>query len=95
MVMMDAISRLVPGVLNNEHSAEFESFQDNLLEYPQYSRPEVWREKRVPQVLMSGHHANIERWRRQQSILRTKERRPELLKDADLDDADKLFLKSI
>ena len=59
MIMVDAISRLVPGVLHNDVSAEFESFQDNLLEYPQYSRPEVWHDKRVPEVLMSGHHANI------------------------------------
>ena len=62
MIMVDAISRLVPGVLHNDVSAEFESFQDNLLEYPQYSRPEVWHDKRVPEVLMSGHHANIEKW---------------------------------
>ena len=61
MIMVDAISRLVPGVLHNDVSAEFESFQDNLLEYPQYSRPEVWHDKRVPEVLMSGHHANIEK----------------------------------
>ena len=78
MVMIDAISRLVPGVLNNDVSAEFESFQDDLLEYPQYSRPEVWNGKRVPEVLMSGHHKKIEEWRLEQSILRTKERRPDL-----------------
>ena len=60
MIMVDAISRLVPGVLHNDVSAEFESFQDNLLEYPQYSRPETWHDKKVPEVLMSGHHANIE-----------------------------------
>jgi len=78
MVMIDAIARLVPGVLNNDVSAEFESFQDNLLEYPQYSRPEVWNGKRVPEILLSGHHANIEKWRLEQSIQRTKERRPDL-----------------
>ena len=78
MVMMDAISRLVPGVLHNEASAEFESFQGNLLEHPHYSRPEVWHEKRVPEVLLSGHHANIEKWRREQSVIRTAERRPDL-----------------
>lgn len=71
MIMVDAISRLVPGVLHNDVSAEFESFQDNLLEYPQYSRPEIWHDKRVPEVLLSGHHANIEKWRREQSIIRT------------------------
>ena len=64
MVMVDTISRLVPGVLHNDVSAEFESFQDNLLEYPQYSRPEEWHGKKVPPVLLSGHHANIEKWRR-------------------------------
>lgn len=93
MVMVDAISRLVPGVLHNDVSAEFESFQDNLLEYPQYSRPEVWHEKRVPQVLLSGHHANIEKWRREQSILRTKERRPDLLERCELTDAEKKLIR--
>lgn len=78
MVMIDAISRMVPGVLSNETSAEFESFQDGLLEYPQYSRPEEWRGKKVPPILLSGHHANVEKWRLEQSILRTKERRPDL-----------------
>ena len=78
MVMIDAISRMVPGVLSNEESARTESFSDNLLEHPQYSRPEVWRGKNVPQVLLSGHHANIERWRREQSLLRTAVRRPDL-----------------
>ena len=83
MVMVDAISRLVPGVLSNEVSAEFESFQDDLLEYPQYSRPEEWHGKKVPEVLLSGHHANIEKWRKEQSILRTQERRPDMLKVKD------------
>lgn len=78
MVMIDAISRLVPGVLNNGDSAETESHSNGLLEYPQYSRPEVWHDKKVPEVLMSGHHANIEKWRLEQSLLRTKERRPEM-----------------
>lgn len=78
MVMIDAISRLVPGVLNNEDSANTESHSDGLLEYPQYSRPEIWREKRVPEVLLSGHHANIEKWRLEQSLERTRQRRPEL-----------------
>ena len=75
---MDCISRLVPGVLNNEESAQTESFDDGLLEYPQYTRPEVWMDKKVPDVLMSGHHANIEKWRHEQSLIRTKERRPDL-----------------
>ncbi|HOO29162.1 MAG TPA: tRNA (guanosine(37)-N1)-methyltransferase TrmD [Lachnospiraceae bacterium] len=79
MMMVDAISRLVPGVLNNDDSAESESFQNNLLEYPQYSRPEIWHGKKVPEVLLSGHHANIETWKQEQSVIRTKERRPDLL----------------
>lgn len=78
MVMVDAISRMVPGVLSNEESGSTESFENNLLEYPQYSRPEEWRGKKVPEVLLSGHHKNIEAWRREQSIQRTKERRPDL-----------------
>ena len=84
MIMVDAISRLVPGVLPNDVSAEFESFQDNLLEYPQYSRPEMWHDKKVPEVLMSGHHANIEKWRREQSVIRTARNRPDLLEKAEL-----------
>lgn len=92
MVMIDAISRLIPGVLNNEVSSEFESFQDNLLEYPQYTRPEVFMGQRVPQVLLTGHHANIDAWRRQQSILRTFERRPDLLEKANLTEEEGEFL---
>ena len=84
MVMMDAVSRMVPGVLSNQESGETESFAGNLLEYPQYSRPEEWHGKKVPSVLLSGHHANIEAWRREQSILRTAKNRPDLLKKADL-----------
>lgn len=78
MVMIDAISRLVPGVLNNGESAQTESHADGLLEYPQYSRPEIWHEKKVPEVLLSGHHANIEKWRLEQSLERTRERRPDM-----------------
>lgn len=93
MVMVDTISRLVPGVLHNDVSAEFESFQDNLLEYPQYSRPEEWHGKKVPPVLFSGHHANIEKWRREQSILRTYERRPDLLEKSSLTWKEKKWLE--
>lgn len=78
MVMVDAIARLVPGVLHNTDSAVTESFYDGLLEYPQYSRPEIWHDKRVPQVLLSGDHAKVDAWRLEQSVLRTKERRPDL-----------------
>lgn len=84
MVMIDAISRMVPGVLGNETSGETESFEDSLLEYPQYSRPEIWHDKPVPPVLMSGHHANIAKWRREQSVIRTAKRRPDLLAGATL-----------
>ncbi|HJA05649.1 MAG TPA: tRNA (guanosine(37)-N1)-methyltransferase TrmD [Candidatus Mediterraneibacter pullicola] len=93
MVMVDALSRLVPGVLHNDVSAEFESFQDNLLEYPQYSRPEEWHGKKVPSVLLSGHHANIEKWRREQSIIRTYERRSDLFEKCELTEKEKQWLK--
>ena len=95
MVMIDCISRLVPGVLNNDISAEIESFSDNLLEYPQYTRPEEFRGLKVPEVLLSGHHKNIETWRRQQSIRRTLERRPDLLEDAVLSKKEKIFLEQL
>ena len=95
MVMIDSISRLVPGVLNNETSAQYESFQDGLLEYPQYTRPVEFHGKKVPEVLMSGHHANIERWRREKSLERTYLRRPELLKEAALDKKDRQFLEKL
>ncbi len=95
MMMIDCISRLVPGVLNNDVSAEFESFHDNLLEYPQYSRPEEFMGRKVPEILLSGHHANIEKWRREQSIIRTLERRPELLEEAVLSKKEKLFLEEL
>lgn len=84
MVMIDAISRLVPGVLNNQVSAEFESFHDNLLEYPQYTRPAEFMGKKVPEILLSGNHAKVDQWRRQQSVLRTMERRPDLMEQATL-----------
>lgn len=78
MMIVDAVSRLVPGVLGGEESAVYESFYDGLLEYPQYTRPEVFMGKEVPKVLLSGHHKNIEKWRYEQSLQRTKERRPDL-----------------
>ena len=95
MVMMDSISRMVPGVLSNQESGETESFAGNLLEYPQYSRPEEWHGKKVPEVLMSGHHANIEKWRREQSIIRTAKRRPDLLKKADLTNKEWNFVRQL
>lgn len=78
MVVIDSVSRLVPGVLHNGESAETESFENGLLEYPQYTRPEEFQGMRVPEVLMSGHHANVEAWRHQQSLMRTKKFRPDL-----------------
>ena len=95
MMMIDCISRLVPGVLNNNVSAEFETFHDNLLEYPQYSRPEVFMGKKVPDILLSGHHANVEKWRREQSIIRTLKNRPELLEDAVLSKKEQKFLDEL
>lgn len=80
MVMIDAISRNIDGVLNNE-SIKDESFNDDYLEYPQYTRPEVFLGRRVPEVLLSGHHANIEKWRREQSIINTRNKRPDLIKE--------------
>ena len=95
MVMIDAISRHVPGVLNNEDSAGEDSFSNQLLEYPQYSRPEVWHDKQVPPVLLSGHHGKVDAWRRKQSLLRTFQRRPELLEQADLSEQDWKFLERL
>ena len=82
-VLVDAIGRLIPGVLNDETSALTDSFQDNLLAPPVYTRPEIFREWKVPEILMSGNHAKIDQWRMEQSIERTKEKRPGLLQDED------------
>jgi tRNA (guanine37-N1)-methyltransferase len=78
MVMIDAIARLVPGVLNNDESASTESHSNYLLEYPQYSRPEEWMGKKVPEILLSGDHKKVDEWRLEKAIERTKERRPDL-----------------
>lgn len=93
ITMIDAISRLMPGVLGKEASFEDESFSQGLLEYPQYTRPPVFMEREVPQVLLSGHHGNVEKWRREQSLLRTAQKRPDLLNTADLSPKDIIFLK--
>ena len=95
MVLMDSISRMVPGVLSNQESGETESFSGSLLEYPQYSRPEVWHDIATPPVLMSGHHANVERWRRDQSLYRTLKHRPDLLDGVELDKKDRKFLREL
>jgi len=93
ILIIDAVARLIPGVLKNNASSEHESFHDHLLEYPQYSRPEVYKGMKVPEVLLSGHHKHIEVWRREQSLLRTYKKRPDLLPLANLTDSDKQFLK--
>ncbi|GBD25996.1 tRNA (guanine-N(1)-)-methyltransferase [bacterium HR30] len=95
LVVVDAVSRLVPGTLGSPASACTESFSDGLLEYPQYTRPAEFRGLRVPDVLLSGDHAAIARWRRQESLRRTWERRPELLSRARLSEEDRAFLRSI
>lgn len=95
LVMMDTISRLVPGVLNNDMSAQTESFADSLLEYPQYTRPEIWNEKRVPDVLLSGNHKLQQQWYREQSVIRTALRRPDLLEHADLTQEERKMVKKI
>ena len=96
MVVIDAVSRMVPGVLTNEESGSDESFMNGLLEYPQYTRPEVFHGRPVPEVLRSGHHARISEWRRQQSLLRTRAMRPELLlKEGVLTPKDRRFLQSL
>ncbi len=95
LVMMDAISRLVPGVLNNDISAQTESFSGSLLEYPQYTRPEEWMGKKVPQVLLSGNHKLLAEWYRQQSVIRTAQRRPDLLEKAELTEQEQDLVKSM
>ena len=81
MIMVDAIARLVPGVLHNEESTTQESFSNNLLEYPQYTRPETWNGKKVPDILLSGNHAKVDEWRYNMSVDRTRKYRPDLLED--------------
>ncbi len=97
LVMMDTISRLVPGVLTNEDSGLSETFEGDLLEYPQYTRPAVWHEKEVPAILLSGDHGKVDRWRRDQSIERTLLHRPDLLAKAEetFDKKDRKFLREL
>ncbi|MDD2670903.1 MAG: tRNA (guanosine(37)-N1)-methyltransferase TrmD [Syntrophales bacterium] len=95
MVVVDAVSRYIPGVLGNEESAASDSFSEGLLEYPQYTRPAVFGEWVVPEVLLSGNHARIERWRRKESLRRTLRRRPDLLARSRLSEEDKILLKEI
>lgn len=95
LILADGVSRLIPGVLSDDSCFEEESHYNGLLEYPQYTRPADWRGRQVPEVLLSGHHANIATWRRQQSLLRTLRNRPDLLRSADLTKKDRQFLDSL
>lgn len=95
LIVIDAVSRLIPGVLGSEESPEDESFSTGLLEYPQYTRPRVFEGLEAPEVLLNGHHANIQKWRREQSLEITLKRRPELLERASLDKADRRYLETL
>ena len=95
MVIVDSVTRLVPGAITEDPNAYEDTFSDGLLEYPQYTRPRCFRGINVPEVLLSGDHARIKTWRRQQSLIRTYERRPELLSSANLSKEDKEFLEKI
>jgi tRNA (guanine37-N1)-methyltransferase len=95
LAIIEATARLIPGVLGNEQSTADESHAHGLLEYPQFTRPEVFRGARVPEVLLSGNHAAIARWRRRESLLRTLERRPDLLEAADLSDEERAWLDEL
>ncbi|MFA5628728.1 MAG: tRNA (guanosine(37)-N1)-methyltransferase TrmD [Dehalococcoidales bacterium] len=93
LVIVDAVTRLIPGVLGSEESAKDDSHSDGLLEYPQYTRPAVFKGLEVPEILLSGNHGEIAKWRREQSILKTAKRRPELLNKAGIDPAEPLKIK--
>jgi tRNA (guanine37-N1)-methyltransferase len=95
MVIVDAVTRLVPGVLGDPSAAVKDSHSDSLLEHPQYTRPAVFRGHAVPEVLLSGNHAAVDLWRRRQALLRTCERRPDLLRAADLTEEEQAFLESL
>lgn len=95
ITIIDAVSRLVPGVLGKEDSFADESFSDGLLEYPQYTRPPVFHGKEVPEILLSGHHANIAKWRREQSLIRTAKKRPDLLETAELTAKERQFVERL
>ena len=95
LILADSISRMLPGVLSDDECFEEESHYSSLLEYPQYTRPYEWRGRAVPDVLLTGHHANVDKWRRQQSLKRTLERRPDMLEKAELSDEDRKFLSNL
>ena len=92
LIVADAVSRMLPGVLSDEECFTEESHYSSLLEYPQYTRPFEWRGREVPEVLITGHHENVRRWRRQQSLIRTAQRRPDMLEKAQLSQKDISFL---
>jgi len=94
MVVIDCVSRMIEGVLDSEETASVESHYNGLLEYPQYTRPPHFMGREVPEILLSGHHANIKKWRREQSILRTAKKRPDLIEKADLSEKEKLWLEN-
>ena len=94
MVLIDSVSRYIDGVISNESVSE-ESFSNGLLEYPQYTRPEVFMREKVPEVLLSGHHENINKWRRQESLKNTLKKRPELLDDIELTEKEKIYIKNL
>ncbi len=94
LILADSVSRMLDGVLSNDECFEEESHFSSLLEYPQYTHPAEWHGREVPEVLLSGHHANVDKWRREQSLLRTLERRPDMLENAELTENDKSFLSS-
>ncbi len=95
LILADSVSRMIPGVLANEQAFSEESHFNSLLEYPQYTRPPVWEGESVPEVLLSGHHGNIEKWRKEQSLKRTFERRPDMLENVELSKSDKKFLENL
>lgn len=95
LIVADSVCRMLPGVLSDEACFTDESHYNSLLEYPQYTRPPVWRDREVPSVLLSGHHANIKKWRRRQSLKRTLERRPDMLQNAELTKNDRKILEEI
>lgn len=95
LILADAVCRMMPGVLSDDECFQLESHYNSLLEYPQYTRPANWRGRDVPEVLLTGHHENVRRWRRQQSVLRTFQKRPELLHTADLTEEDLKFIRQI
>lgn len=95
LILADSISRMLPGVLSDDECFTEESHFSSLLEYPQYTRPYEWHGRKVPDVLLTGHHANVEKWRREKSLERTLERRPDMLEKADLSKKDREFLEEL